>query len=353
MAEPTLSLAYNDLAGEVGTFLGWGRGTALGDPAWSSQQQAPVDSCVRSGLRQWYYPHPIEVMDVSYDWAFLKPMVTLSLVANQTTLPLPDDYGGVEGRVTLSAPQGIQWWPLEFLGIGQVYQQQALFPTTTGRPWMCCTEPLKGTTGTQGQRSQLRVWPIPDMAYTLQLQYYVNPDYLTGANPYAYGGAQHVETILESCLAIAEQRLDDAMGVHTLKFKERLIASINMDRKSKPQTLGYNGDRSDLRDRRWGPRYDRIWGQNLITGNGMQYYPGGQFHEALESTPGLQGRRGQDRVEVRVREAGSGHPGREYAEGVRQGEGGESPAEARQDAQEEGLGRPCRTKPSRSLAPTR
>jgi hypothetical protein len=271
MAEPTLSLTYNDLAGEVGTFLGWGRGAAFGDPAWTNQQQPAIDSCVRSGLRQFYFPPPIEGMEVAYDWSFLKPIVTLSLATDQTTLPLPDDFGGVEGRITLSSAQGIQWWPLEFYGVGQIYQQQSTYPTTTGRPWMTCVEPLKGTTGTQGQRWQLRVWPRPDTAYTIQFQYYINPDYLTGSNPYAYGGAQHVETILESCLAVAEQRLDDAMGVHTMKFKERLLASINMDRKSKPQTLGYNGDRSDLRDRRWGPRSDRVWGQNLISVNGTIY----------------------------------------------------------------------------------
>lgn len=269
MAESSLSLQYKDLAGEVGLFLGFGRGAAIGDPAWSGQQQAAIDSCVRSGLRQFYFPPPIEGTESSYDWSFLKPVASMGLAQGAVLLALPDDFGGFEGRMTISSPEGQTWWPVELVGIGQVYQRAAQQPNTTGRPLMACLEPLRGTTGTAGQRFQLRFFPVSDQAYTLQFAYYVAADYLDTAFPYHMGGMMHAETVLESCLAIAEQRLDDAMMTHTAKFKERLLASINLDRRMKPQTLGYNRDNSDLLDRGVAGR-SRFFGEG-ITVQGTQY----------------------------------------------------------------------------------
>ena len=58
--------------------------------------------------------------------------------------------------------------------------------------------------------------------------------------------------ILQSCLAIAEQRFDDNDGPQYKRFIERLAASIIHDRNvSTPDYFGYNGDNSDnafLRD---------------------------------------------------------------------------------------------------------
>jgi hypothetical protein len=264
--ESTLSLAYADLLGEVGLFLGYGRGAAFGDPPWSTPMQNAIESCVRSGLRQFYFPTAVEGGS-PYDWSFLKPVATLSLAATKTTLPLPDDYGSFEGQITISTPAGNQYWPVNLVGIGQVYAAQARKPTTTGRPEICCEEPVKGTSPTQGQRFQLRFWPAADTAYTLQFQYYLLPEALSGSSPFTYGGMAHAETILESCLAIAEQRLDDSSTVHSMKFQERLLASIGVDRRSKPQTLGYNRDQSDCFNR----GRNRVYGQNGITYKGVQY----------------------------------------------------------------------------------
>ncbi len=269
MAESTLSLQYKDLAGEVGLFLGFGRGTPFGDPAWSDQQQAAIDSCVRSGLRQFYFPPPIEGDVSSYDWSFLKPVVSMGFAQGATTIPLPDDFGGLEGRITISSPRGVTWWPVEETGIGDIYLRENQYPNMTGRPLVFCLEWLRPTTATQGQRGQLHLFPKADQAYTLQFAYYVAADYLNEAFPFHMGGMAHAETVLESCLAIAEQRLDDSSSVHSRKFQERLIASVNLDRRMKPQKLGYNRDNSDLRDRHYGSRpraYD-----NLVTVNGAQY----------------------------------------------------------------------------------
>ncbi len=121
-------------------------------------------------------------------------------------------------------------------------------PERVGRPELAALQPLKGTGHNKGQRFQLYVWPTADADYGLSFTYYVNPDALTDSFPHHMGGMAHGETVLESCLAVAEQRLDDKSNVHSMKFRERLAASVSLDRRSKPQSLGYNRDRSDLRE---------------------------------------------------------------------------------------------------------
>ena len=268
--ESSLSLKRSDLAGEVGLFFGFGRGADNGDTAWTTQAAAAIYSCVDSGLRNVYYPSGSEGVPAGYEWSFLKPYATLELAEGESVLALPDDFGGIEGDITVQTPQARSWWPISLVGPGMVYQRTAELSETTGRPCMACLEPIKGTTATQGQRQQIRFWPLADQDYTVQLQYYLLPDALTAAFPYALGGMAHAETILESCLAVAEQRLDDMAGVHTMKFRERLQASVAFDRKLKPQNLGYNGDRSDQRHVGLrGGVYRRDWGQ--VTVNGVPY----------------------------------------------------------------------------------
>jgi hypothetical protein len=263
--ESTLSYQLVDYQAEVGFFLGFGRGTKYGDPAWTGAQQATIASCVNSGLRQFLFPPPAPGSDTSYDWSFLKPLANLTLAASAATLPLPSDFGGLEGQVMVLAGTGVVSWPIDVVGIGRVYAARAEQPGITGRPLLCCVEPLKGTSGNAGQQFQLTFFPTADQSYGVQFQYYVLVDAMSPAFPYAYGGAAHVETILESCLAVAEQRLDDASTVHSAKFAERLLASINIDRKNKPQKLGYNRDNSDSRGFRRG---DGHWNNQVkIYGN--------------------------------------------------------------------------------------
>lgn len=246
-------MKYSDLLGEVGFFLGFGRGAGFGDQAWTSRQQTTLDYVVKGGLRQFYYPPPVAGERTGYDWSFLKPTVDFTLQQGHREVQLPDDYGGLEGQVTVVATaQTTQPWYIEWENEGRVRQRYSTVPSMIGAPMFVAEQWSKtGPTALGSQKAHLLFFPQADQDYQLQLPYYVNPNYITTQAPYCYGGAQHSETILESCLAIAEQRLDDMSGVHGAKFNERLAASIAMDRKSKPLRLGYNADRSDR------PDYDR------------------------------------------------------------------------------------------------
>jgi hypothetical protein len=258
--QSTLSAQVRDLLGEVGFFLGFGRGPYFGDPEWDTQQRASIERCIKGGQRNFYH--------CGYEWSFLKPVGTFTLNSGETILGLPDDYGGAEGQITITSTNGISWYPIDFVGVGRVYQRQSESPEMTGRPIICCQEPLRGTGATDGQRYQLNFFPIADQDYTLQFQYYLLPDALSGNRPYAYGGAEHAETLLESCLAVAEKILDDAATVHAMEFEKRLAVSMDLDRRKKPQTLGPNLDRSDMQGRLRHAGW-RSW--SGITVNGTQY----------------------------------------------------------------------------------
>ncbi len=252
MSESTLALKKADFESKVGVFFGWGRGEEAGDEAWDSRKESTIRDCVESGLRQFYFPAPQG--GVPHDWSFLKPVATVALASGETTIALPDDFGGLEGSITVLSPTQSTSWTIPLLNEGIVRERYSSDPAQTGTPAIASLQPLRSVGNkTEGQRLQMFIFPAADRDYELQFAYYILPNFLDGTHPYAYGGVAHAETILESCLAIAEQRYDDTSSVHSEKFQERLAASISYDRKLKPQSGGRNSDRFDetLNRRPW------------------------------------------------------------------------------------------------------
>lgn len=272
MAEPTLSLTYTDLQAEAGFFLGWGRGQTApySDPAWTTAQQQGIDAVLRSGLRTFYWP---QLDGTTYDWSFMRPLGTFVLAQGASTVPCPDDYGGPEGQVTVRAVGSAVRVPyrLPVTGEGEVRAAYAGNPTMTGRPLLVAVPSVKGTTGAAGTRHQMYVFPTADQQYTLDLPYYVNGDYLSTAFPYHMGGTAHAETVLAAVLAAAELYQDDARGPRWAYYQERLKASVDADRRHKPETAGYNGDRSDARNFFRYPSDRHGWNYGGITVGGVQY----------------------------------------------------------------------------------
>lgn len=249
--ESNLSVKVSDLEGEVGIFAGWGR-----DPdGWDEEQTDILKSCVRSGLRTFYFPPPLDPSGDSYDWSFLRPFATLTLPSGENELMLPDDFGGMEGQLLIQSPTNFDMTAIDHQNEGTVRQALAEAPDSTGAPIIFAVVAIKGTKLTEGQRYKLVFFPVADTAYTLQLQYYLIPNALDGTRPYAYGGASHAETILESCKAAYEAQQDDSDGLHQKLFMQRLATSISVDRRFKPQKFGPNLDHSDemygMKQRRW------------------------------------------------------------------------------------------------------
>jgi len=115
----------------------------------------------------------------------------------------------------------------------------------------------------EGQRYQLIIYPQADAVYTMTGWYEPALNKLTTALPWPFGGVQHTETIIESVLSIAEQRLHDERGLHFARFLERLTSSVSLDRQRGPRNYGYNDSNE----------YGRLSGRpdRYVLYNGVRY----------------------------------------------------------------------------------
>jgi hypothetical protein len=286
MPESSLSLQLSDFASEVGSFLGFGRTPANWSgwvaatpyvPSSLDSQLAWIMACIQGGLRQFYYPQSVDGGPIAHKWSFLSPQRILTVVAGQGVYDLPDDFGSMEGEFTYQSTDST-WYTVRRCGIGEISRNLQMLFGIQDKPTKCATYP-KQTDGSQGQRFQVSFAPIPDSTYNLTYTSNLLPQMLSNSNPYPYGGAFHGETILESCLAVAESRFQDEanpQSTHRMEFEKRLQASITVDiRDFKPAYLGYNADRSDQRSGPypWGPWLEG-WGPTLTVGatyDGVQY----------------------------------------------------------------------------------
>ena len=263
----TLALKKSDYESEVGDFLGLGRGELGGEEAWADEDKTRIQMDVSSGLKRFYFcGHP---------WSFLKPFAELLLKSGETTVRMPDDFGGVDDGVQVAITNSslILLAALDFTGPGRVQKAISELPNATGMPRLISQRPVKNMPAGKMQVSELFVFPTSDQDYTLTFPYFITPNYLTDVSqPYAYGGVEHHETILECCLAVAEARRDNVLTVHSAEAQRLLAASIQMDKRKQPNNLGYNNDRSDKTN--WWERWNGHGWSNTgggVTVNGTLY----------------------------------------------------------------------------------
>jgi len=237
--ESTLSIAYGDLLSEVGHFLGYGRDAT----AWTQDQTDDADAAVQSGVRQFYFPPPIAAGQTPHTWSFMRPVTTLEITADDYEYDLPDAFGAILEPMTFEPDNA--WEAIRIVGEAQIRSLRQTGSTATTRPKYAAIRP-KAFTGAAGQRFEIIFHPTPDATYTLTYAYTALVNQLTAQYPYPLGGMAHGETILESCLAIAEERMNDGeRGLHHTKFLERLAASVVRDAEAMRQEFfGYNGDAS-------------------------------------------------------------------------------------------------------------
>ncbi len=243
---------YNTLRNIVGEFLGYGRAI----DAWSVDATDQVDYCIQRGYTQFLFPPPIDGRNKrSHRWRFLKPLMTVDIVAGQNVYPLRPDFTRLVGPLTY-ATEDTGYRTLSQASIGQIldFRQRIDGDVTADWPTHYATQP-QDHKGVDQQRWEMHLWPDPSTSLTLTAPIAINPLPLSEKLPHHYGDAFHGDTILESCLSIAEQYLDDNAGVHTAKWKERLIASVDHDSRNAPKTLGYNGN---------GPK-DTPWNRSINT----------------------------------------------------------------------------------------
>lgn len=180
---------------------------------------------------------------------------------------LPDDWGSFIGPLTYRPGTSDLFGPVEVVGEYMIRSRRQA-NDTYARPQVAAVIP-KTFTASTGQRFQISFWPTPDDAYVLTYRYNANPNTLS-TGEYPLGGMRHAETILASCLAVAESKraIADGNGQYKQRFMELLAASVSFDANTTaPDYLGINRDRSE-----WGytpTGHDDF--NNRVTVNGVVY----------------------------------------------------------------------------------
>lgn len=241
MAESSFSESVHTLRAKIG----WQRGFTRDYANLGTREKEEVEEYLVSGLRNFYWPKS------GYVWSFMRPVGNLVTVATQWQYEQQGDFGGIEGDLSF-VTTSTQYCRVPITSENAIRDFRQTQPGFTGIPQVAAVRPVAHVPS-HGQRFEILLWPTPDAAYTLQFTQIVNPNALTDANPFPYGGPAHAETILESCLAVAESRGDGEVGSHEAKFNELLAASIAIDGQlTRAENLGPNLDNSGRtgRDRR-------------------------------------------------------------------------------------------------------
>lgn len=236
MAESTLSVGFSQLVGEVGRFLGMGYKAYA---SYAASQQSIINQIVQSGVRRVYFPPAVNADIVGYEWSWLKPSTTLPLVVADYDYDLPDDFGRLTNTLNYSADSYLS--PISIISVNKLLAMKAA-SDLSGNPTHAAVR-FKASTGTTGQRQEILFYPKPSAVYTLSYEYEAYSGALSDAYPYPLGGMQLSELYIESCLAVAESRMKDEIGIHNQQFTALLVDAIKRDRKNGAHYFGQMGNK--------------------------------------------------------------------------------------------------------------
>lgn len=228
----TLGVDYGELVTAVATFLGY-------DPSnLTDGQKEQIDGYVQSGVRNFYYPpKTAEGIDENFEWSFIRRQMCVLAPTGIDACHLPHDFGRIAGQIEVSDDIGPTVPIVPFADIMHMRTRDAI-----GRPRFAAVVANR-TTGSHGQTKSLHLYPRPDRDYLLKFVCDADTGKLDATDrPYPLGGAMFAELVMESCLAVAEQRANDDEGLHSRKFAELLVSMIARDRKSSAQSFGDIGD---------------------------------------------------------------------------------------------------------------
>lgn len=235
MSESSLTLTLADLKAEIGFYLPISRTVA----DWTAENTADIARILKTGQRQFYEPSYRPVPNAPlrvHIWSFLRARASITLSSGTATYDLPDDFAGfLDDHLAFTSTKD---WALELKPMEHVLESiQRLgtsMPTGISQPLIAAIESKTSTLGTTGQRWQIVMWPTPASTLVITGPYRLNPNALATDTHYPLGGELHSQTLLESCLAAAEEFANDSLSIHRDRFQELLHASILLDQRLHP-----------------------------------------------------------------------------------------------------------------------
>lgn len=324
-----MTISYAEIAAEVGDLLGIGRTQS----SWSSIEDDRVDSIIKSGLRQVYYPQ--REAGSTYTWSWMRPeakivttaaydtgtieialgVVTLSggvwpdwadegelhigsqiytvktrdsdtqvtlddlTVSNaagatyslsRPSYDLPAGFdGNFDGNLHYKTGDNTLWPSIVMVSPSMLRGKKQIY-NETDRPLYAAVQP-KPFVAVTGQRWQITFHPSPNGSYTFYGRYMVRPAMIDNTDKYPLGGSAMAEVFLESCLAVAEKRFIEDTQIHQKEFQQLLIQAIDHDANAfSADFLGYNSDNSECAD---------LYHNGRRVGNAIHSYEGVVYYD--------------------------------------------------------------------------
>lgn len=220
MSESSLSITRGDLKRHIARF--WGASRTIADV--TTTNSTDLTDILTSGERQFYLPPG------GHQWSFLTSQLSLSLTNGTASYDLPDDFSGMlddELAFTSSKPWPLKLCPLKLLLEKQ--QDGTSMPSGISQPLLCAVKPKTSFSPSTGQRWQAVLWPTPTSSLTAVGRYRALPNVMSDDAYYPMGGQPHAQTLIESCLAVAEEYMNDEDGIHRARFVDLMNASIALD----------------------------------------------------------------------------------------------------------------------------
>ena len=236
MPGDTLAVDYLGLVQHVARFLGY-------DPDnLSEREKSEVDAHIQSGVRNFYHPPKMEGVDENFEWSFLRMECSIETTPGVAVYRMPDGFGRVAGTIGFGG-EDMHIPPVGIVPLSTV--EGLLRSGKAGAPRVAAFVPRQSF-GEHGQYVEMRVFPVPDRVYVLRFRGDSDTGRISEERPFPLGGHMFSELVIESCLAVAEQRSNDESGLHTQLFNELLVSMIAKDRKSSAAVFGQMGDMPDI-----------------------------------------------------------------------------------------------------------
>jgi len=152
---------------------------------------------------------------------------------------LPDDFGRLAGSLHYEADENRI--KIDIIPLSDLLELRSR-SNETDAPRYAAIRP-RASDGSAGQKQEILFWPKTSAYYALSYSYEAYQGALADANPYPLGGMQMSELYLESCLSVAEQRMNDEAGLHTQLYQALLLDAVSRDMKKGAHSYGQMGHR--------------------------------------------------------------------------------------------------------------
>jgi hypothetical protein len=250
----------------IGNQMGIGPNQAT----WNATQIQQVKMVLETGLRKFYTPPTAEGDRRPHSWSFLRPVHTFDFESGKYIYDLPDDFAMMVGPIVYAPGSSTMYPSIDLVG-ERMLMKRLQFNEASTRPRLAAVRPKPPTPG-MGTRYELLVWPTPDDDYEVTFRYQFSPGMLDDETALPFGGQDHMQTLIEACLAAAEESSPTGPGVHSQLFAQLLQASVMRDRDlHAPDTYGQNIDRSDSAGDPFRYSDYHSCDENIVTYNGVRY----------------------------------------------------------------------------------